>query len=248
MRHLLIFSLFLASYLFGHFAYAQNQGARVLVEGFNNTSTKYDGRVVRGSVGYAIPETVDIEIGVDDLSRTYPGDVQIKDTTFSADAVSRINKSFYLENFYSKSTTADIYSIWTTKMGLHYTGNHGDIGLTAKYDEFKKSIAGSLIPSYFYSFSDEVGLGAAVFAVRTDTTSFALQLQALYKIFNRHSFRLVGAGGQAIEDAGLIADFRSVTTRYVYDVNDHWQVGATLVDYWSTVRNEKSIGISLGYR
>jgi hypothetical protein len=234
--------------LFSTTAFAQNVGGRFLLEGFNNSSSKYDGHVLRGSVGYAIPETADVEVGFDDLNRTYPGDVQVKDTALSVDAVTRLDKAFYLESFYSKSTTADIYSIWTAKTGLHYTGNHGDIGLTAKYDEFRKSIAGSLIPSYFYSFSDEVGVGAAVFAVRTDTTSLAVQLQALYKIFHRHTFRVVGAGGQAIEDAGLIADFRSITTRYVYDVNDHWQVGGTLVDYWSTVRNEKSIGLSLGYR
>lgn len=220
----------------------------VMVEATNNDSTKYQGRVLRAAGGYRLNETFDIEASFDDLERTYPGDVKIRDSIFAGNLISRVSRNVYLENAVSKSTTDLIYSIWSMRAGAHYTTGNEDFGLTGRYDEYRRSLAGTLIPSYFHSFTDDFGMGAAVFAVRTDSWNSAYQLQAVGKFAERHSYRAVVATGRTMEDAGLVAEFNSYTVRYLYDLKTHWQIGASFTDYASSVRNERSIGLTLGYR
>lgn len=227
---------------------ADGKPTLLMIEGFNNDSSKYQGRVLRAVTAHRVSDTFDFEASVDDLERTYPGDVKVRDAIFAANLISRVNPSVYLENGYSKSTTNSIYSIWSTRAGAHYTTGNEDFGLTIRYDEFQRSLAGSLVPSYFHSFSDRFGIGAAIFSVRTTSWDSAYQIQLAGKLADRHSLRVFGATGRTIEDAGLVAEFRSVTARYLFDLGTHWQIGTSYTDYWSAVRNEHSIGLTLGYR
>ena len=60
--------------------------------------------------------------------------------------------------------------------------------------------------------------------------------------------RVGGGIGRALEDAGLEANFNTLSTEYTYTCTAGFSVGVGLTDYWSQVRRERTIGFRLGWR
>ena len=187
-------------------------------------------------------------VSADHVDRTYGDGTPVSDTILAIRGTTWAAERTYIETSYAQSTTADIYARWSALVTPHQLVGTTDYSLGFRYDEYKRSTAGSLIPGIFHSFSDDLGVGFAAYLVRTDTLSTAVSGQVFWRFFPRHSIRVILAGGRTIEDAGIVANFTSETARYMYRVCPHWEIGFFGGNYSSDIRKEKSFGLALGYK
>ena len=187
-------------------------------------------------------------VSADHVDRVYGDGTPVQDTIFAIRGTTWAAERTYIETSFAQSTTADIYARWSAIITPHQLIGTTDYSLGFRYDEYKRSTAGSLIPGVFHSFSDDFGIGLSAYLVRTNTLSTAVSGQVFWRFLPRHTIRVILAGGRTIEDAGIVANFTSETARYMYRVCPHWEIGIFGGNYSSDIRKEQSLGLALGYK
>lgn len=211
-------------------------------------SANYHGQTYNLGAAVTLDPTWEVAASADALTRTYDGGSRVEDALFNLGAVWKPQSPAYVLADVYKSTRSDIYARNAVSVAPHYTSGASDFGLAIRYNDYRRLRAGSISPSYFHSLSDTTGFGAAAFVVRTEKFIAAVQAQALLNPFVRHQFRVIGATGRALEDAGLEVRFDSVTLEYAYALGMRWHLQLSYTDYASDVRREHSYGIGVGWR
>ena len=201
----------------------------------------YHGSIFGLSSDVAVGPSTKLLPRVENLTRTFDGGASFNETTLTMGAAQKLSRSSYLLGAVSTTPSAQIAPKWSSFLDPHFVFGSSDVGLRLGYASYVDQQAGTVAPSYLYSFTDSFMLCESVSFVRSDAWYVSSATQVIAKPSARSQVRVVPAFGQTLESAGAPATFSSVALEASYDVFRRVRVGLGATNYNSTLRSEKSV-------
>ncbi len=233
-----LFSLFLS----------QSFGLRVDTSALQSQSPTYQGQLYSANVSGIIDDNkTSLNGGLRYLTRTYSGNTNVHDLAYDLGTTFNVGNGKYMEVSGSLVSNAVILPAQSITLGPRWAFGRNDVGISFNYSHYAKLSAATLHPGYIYNLSKHWLFGTGVFVTRTGSNLLAANGFVHYQPFRSQSFRIDGAGGRTLEDAGVEAQFNSYSATYGYHFK-HISVLGTFGQYWSQIRTENSYMLRLVFK
>lgn len=205
-------------------------------------SKNYTGSMLGAQAQYKMPQGSFFG-GARKLSRQYTG-AEINENAYDFGGAYDWFKGSYIEASTSQSPGSDILPLQTYSVAVHGLVGPADYGLGLSYSKYRLTEATTFRPFYMREFTGALRGGAEVFLVFSDRESTAGHLFGAYDFNDRHTFRADFAGGETLEDAGVHANFSSISGEYGYR-RARWALYFSVTSYDSDIRRETGYGVRL---
>lgn len=186
-------------------------------------------------------------LGAHNLIRTFDDDTRFNETAYDFSGAAPLGSRAYIEADLSVSPDAILLPRTVGSLNPHWVSGSNDFSVGIGGNVYANSRAGFIHPLWIRSLREDLTVGLGTFQVRTDSWISSFHGDVDWKITPRHRARVDLAGGRTLEDAGLEATFNSLTAGYSYNL-EHWSLGVSGTQYWSTTRPELSSFLRLEYR
>lgn len=210
-------------------------------------SRNYKSKLTEVGADAAFSERLRMGVLGSHLRRDYNGGVHVTDTGYGLSSVYKTSKRSYVEASYMNTPAAEIMPRWSVAVTPRWVVGSADLGVGFDYREYKHVRAGMIHPNLVYDFNRYFTAKAGFFATRSENTLFASHGELIYRPWAKHSFKIGGAGGDTLEDAGLQAHFNSVFIGYGVDCG-RFNFSIEGGRYWSDTREERSLTFRVGFR
>lgn len=210
-------------------------------------SSSYLGKSAGIEAEYRDGENLAFGLGYETFGRTFLAGPDITDRIGTFTLSYDLQGGRYFELSAARAPDAQIRPLTSVQLTPRLAAGKSDFSLGFGWNHYREMDAGLLRPSYMYFFSDQLRAAIAIPVLRTNQTLVAEQFSVTDAFTDLHSLRFDVAGGRTLEDAGLQADFNTLSVEYGYRFLSLTIFGS-VGTYWSTSRTEQNYGLRMELR